>query len=109
MIKFSVSSQDALSHNADCYAYIVDKDFDVATIADQVKKVCPDFAAITKQRGFMGNPQETLMIPFSREGAIAYLIVIGIGGKEPKDVSLIERYRRAVGQLTKEARSCKAK
>lgn len=107
MIKFSVSSQDTLSHNADCYAYIVDKDFDITTFADQVKKICPDFLALAKQREFAGNLQETLVVPFSQEGTIAYLIVIGIGGKDLKSVSAVERYRRAIGQLAKEVRACK--
>lgn len=107
MITFSLSTKDLLSQKADCYAYIVEKDFDVTHFSKMLKDVCPDFAAIAKQRSFVGNVQETISVPFSTNGRIAFLIVVGIGGKESKSISAIERYRRALGQLVKEVSACK--
>lgn len=107
MINISISSENLLSHNADCYAYIVGKDFDNELLNKTLEKVCPDFHAIVRQRKFTGNLQESLIIPFNIEGRIAFGIFVGMG-KESKSVSAIERYRRALGQLVKEARACKA-
>lgn len=106
MVNISLSTKDLLLNNADCYAYIVEKDFDSAIISNSFKKACPDFAAIAQQRKFTGNLQEALTVPLNIDGRIAFGIVVGIG-KESKSVSTIERYRRALGQLVKEVRACK--
>lgn len=107
MINISLSTNDLLSQQVDCYAYIVEKNFDVTQLGKTLEKVCPDFAAIIAQRKFVGNAQEAISIPCSFDGRIAFIIVVGMGGKESKSVSMVERYRRAVGQLVKEVRACK--
>ena len=106
MIKISLSTKKLLSNNADCYAYIVEKNFDAATISNELQQACPDFEAIAKQRKFTGNLQEAMTVPLNIDGKIAFGIVVGIG-KDSKSVSAIERYRRALGQLVKEVRACK--
>src|SRR5687768_12037448 len=100
MINISISTENLLSHNTDCYAYIVGKDFDIMSL-NNISDVCPDFEAIIRQRKFTGNLQEVLTVPFNIEGRIAFGIIVGMG-KESKSVSTIERYRRALGQLVKE-------
>jgi leucyl aminopeptidase len=106
MINISLSTNGLLSQKVDCYAYIVEKDFDIVQLSKALEKVCPDFAAIIAQRAFVGNVQEVISIPCSFEGRIAFVIVVGIG-EHSKSVSAVERYRRAVGQLVKEVRACK--
>lgn len=106
MMNVSFSSENLLSHNADCYGYIVEKDFDNGLVTKILEKSCPDIAAIIQQRKFTGNAQESLIIPLNINGAIAWGIIVGIG-KESKSITAIERYRRAVGQLVKEVRACK--
>jgi leucyl aminopeptidase len=107
MVKFSLSTKPILSHNVDCYVYIVEKDFNIERISEQIKDVSPAFQAMVEQRNFVGNSQEVISIPFMHHDRVAYAIFVGMGGKEPKSISLIERYRRAVGQLIKEVRACK--
>src|SRR5689334_17346238 len=106
MINISISTENLLSHNVDCYAYIVEKDFDNELLSKTLEKFCPDFSAIVKQRKFTGNLQEVLTVPLNLEGHIAFGIIVGMG-KESKSISAIERYRRAIGQLVKEVRACK--
>ncbi len=106
MINISLSTKDLLAHNVDCYAYIVEKDFDIAAISNAFKKTCPEFAAIVKQRKFTGSLQESLTVPLIIDARVAFGIVVGVGD-ESKSVSPIERYRRALGQLVKEIRACK--
>ncbi|HLC07241.1 MAG TPA: leucyl aminopeptidase [Candidatus Babeliales bacterium] len=107
MVNVSLATKDLLSQNVDCYAFIVEKDFDITYLSNTLKDVSPDFAAIVKQRKFVGNLQETIAVPVILDGRVAFCIVVGIGGKESKSVSAIERYRRALGQLVKEVRACK--
>ena len=106
MVNISLSTKDILAHNADCYAYIVDKDFDVQKISNSFKNACPELASIAKHRKFTGNLQEALTVPLHIDGRIAFGILVGMG-KELKSLSTIERYRRAVGQLVKEVQACK--
>jgi len=106
MINIESSTKDLLSQKVDCYAYIVEKDFDSTHLSNLLKNVSPDFAAIAKHRSFTGGAQEVISVPLVMDGRVAFCIVIGIGG-ESKSVSAIERYRRALGQLVKEVRACK--
>lgn len=106
MTNIIFSGKDILSHNTDCYGYIVEKDFNNGLLGKTLENVCPDFAAIVKQRKFTGNLQEVLTIPFNIGGRIAFGILVGMG-KESKSVSAIEHYRRALGQLAKEVGACK--
>jgi len=106
MINISLSTKSILSNNAECYAYIVEKDFDATAISNALKNACPEFEAIIKQRKFTGSLQESLTVPLIIDGRIAFAIVVGMGN-ESKSVSTIERYRRAIGQLVKEVRACK--
>jgi leucyl aminopeptidase len=106
MVNITLSNKDLLAHNADCYAYIVDKDFDIKNISDSFKNACPELAAIAKHRKFTGNLQEALTVPLNIDGRIAFGIIVGMG-KEMKSVSTIERYRRAVGQIVKEVQANK--
>jgi leucyl aminopeptidase len=111
MLTISVSTENLLSQNVDCYAYIVEKKFDVAQLKASIKGACPDiediFKEVMKHRGFTGSLQDVVSVPFSCEGKIAYLIVVGMGDNSAKGVSTVERYRRALGQLAKEIRACK--
>lgn len=113
MFTISLSTENLLSQNVDCYAYIVEKNFDIAHISAAVKGTCPDFDAIfkavIKQREFTGSLQEVVTVPFSIEGRTAYCIIVGMGDKTVKGVTVVERYRRALGQLVKEVRACKGK
>lgn len=106
MMNIVFSSKDILSHNVSCYGYIVEKDFNTDSLSTILNAVCPDFAAIVKQRIFTGNLQETLTIPLNINGRISFAIIVGMG-KESKSVSAMERYRRALGQLVKEVSACK--
>ncbi len=118
MLTISLSTENLLSQKVDCYAYIVEKNFDVKKLSDATK-VCPDLAAVIKHRGFTGNLQEVISVPFSVEdlpaeasakaGRLAFCIVVGMGDQSVKAVSVVERYRRALGQLVKEVRACKGK
>lgn len=105
-MNISLSTKDFLSHKADCYAYIVEKDGDMSSMSAELGKACPDFAAIVKQRKFTGSIQEAITIPLNIDGRISFGIVVGMG-KASKSVSAIECYRRALGQLVKEVRACK--
>jgi len=108
MVNVSLSTKDLLAQKVDCYAYMVEKDSDITHVSKDLKKISPDFAAIIKQRKFVGNAQEVATVPVVIEGRVAFVIVVGIG-KESKSVSAIERYRRALGQLIKEVSACKGK
>ena len=113
MFTISLSTESLLSQNVDCYAYIVEKNFDVTQLNASIKGACPEieaiFKATLKHRGFTGSLQEVVTIPFSVEGRIAFCIIVGMGDKEVKGVTAVERYRRALGQLAKEVRACKGK
>lgn len=109
MITISVSTDNLLSQNVDCYAHIVEKNFDASELNVVIKEVCPDLAAIIKHRGFTGNLQEVVSVPFTRDGRVVFCIVVGMGDEKTKGVGTIERYRRALGQLVKEVRACKGK
>jgi leucyl aminopeptidase len=119
MLTISVSTENLLSQKVDCYAYIVEKNFDAAQLDEATKSACPDLAAIIKHRGFTGSLQEVVSVPCTIEGLpveasaktgrIAFCIVVGMGDKSSKGVSAVERYRRALGQLVKEVRACKGK
>jgi leucyl aminopeptidase len=106
MITVSHSTKDLLSQKADCYAYIVEKDFDVTHLSSMLKTVCLDVPAILRQRGFTGSSQEVISFPISVDGRIAFCIIVG-RGKKSKSVSEVELYRRALGQLIKEVAACK--
>ena len=108
MLTISLSTKELLSQQVDCYAYIIEKDADLSQISRDLKNISPDFAAILKQRKFVGNLQEVATVPVVIEGRVAFVVVIGIG-KESKSVSAIERYRRALGQLVKEVHACKGR
>jgi len=108
MVSITLSTNDLLSQNVDCYAYIVEKNFDIVPLHNTVKNMCPDLSAILKQRSFIGSLEQVISIPVAHDGRIAFIIVVGMGDKESKGVSVVERYRRAIGQLVREARACKA-
>jgi len=108
MVSITLSTNGLLSQNVDCYAYIVEKNFDIAPLHDTVKNICPDLSAILKQRSFIGSLEQVISIPVAHDGRIVFIVVAGMGDKESKGVSVVERYRRAIGQLVKEARVCKA-
>ena len=108
MIKVFWGADDLLSQKVDCFAHIVKKGFDVSVIASVLKDVCPDFEAIVAQRTFTGSLQESLSIPAKVDGKIVSIMLIGLGLQDSKSVSPIECYRRAIGQLIKEAYASKA-
>lgn len=108
MLTISVSTEDLLSQKVDCYAYIVEKNFDQKKLSEATK-VCPDFADIIKHRRFTGSLQEVVSVPFSHQGQLAFCIVVGMGDQNIKGVGVVECYRRAIGQLVKEVRACKGK
>jgi leucyl aminopeptidase len=107
MFTVSLSTKDILSHKVDCYGYIVEKDFKASRLDDVVKNVCPDLLSIIKKRKFVGKALETLSIPMIVDGKVAYCILVGCGGQDAtSDISSIEQYRRALGQLVKEVHAC---
>lgn len=108
MVTITLSTHDLLSQKVDCYASIVEKNFDAAQLPATVKSACPDLAAIIKQRKFVGSLEQSIAVPFSHDGKIAFLIIVGMGDNSSKGVDVVERYRRALGTVVKEARSCKA-
>jgi len=107
MLSISVSTKQLLANNVDCYAYIVEKDFKTSAIADEIKKACPDLLAVIKQKKFVGAALDTVTVPFVHNGTLAYCILVGMGKAESTGgVNVIERYRRAVGQLVKTVNVC---
>lgn len=108
MVTITLSTHDLFSQKVDSYAWIVAKNFDIAQLYDAVKNVCPDFNAVVKQRGFIGSLEQVISIPYAHDGRIAFIIVAGMGDEGAKGISAIERYRRALGCVVKEARACKA-
>jgi len=107
MITISVSTKNMLDNKVDCYAYIVEKDFKVSAIADDIKKACPELLAVIKQKKFVGTALDTVVVPFMHQGKLVYCCLIGFGEAEEKGgITVIERYRRAVGQLIKTVTSC---
>ncbi|HEX4069008.1 MAG TPA: leucyl aminopeptidase [Candidatus Babeliales bacterium] len=108
MLTISVSTENLLSQNVDCYAYIVEKNFDQKKLSE-VTKVCPELTDVIKHRGFTGSLQEIVNVPFLYDGRLAFCIVIGMGDQNIKGVGIVECYRRAIGQLVKEVRACKGK
>ena len=109
MFTISVSTEKLLSQNVDCYAYIVEKNFDVAQLSASIKTICPDLEAIIKHRGFTGGLQEVATVSCFVDGRVAFCIIVGMGDNKVKGVTVVERYRRALGQLVKEVRACKGK
>jgi len=109
MFNISVSTENLLFQNVDCYAYVVEKNFDVVSLCASIKNICPDLELIIKHRNFTGSLQEAIMVPFCLQGRIAFCIVVGMGDTTVKGVTVVERYRRALGQLVKEVRACKGK
>ena len=117
MFTISLSTENLLSHNVDCYAYIVEKNFDVTQLHDSLKNVSPDLPAIIKHRKFVGSLEQSIAVPFShnglsaeasaKAGRIAFCIIVGMGDNTSKGVNVVERYRRALGTVAKEVRSCK--
>jgi len=108
MVAISLSTENLLEQNTDCYAYIVEKDFDTSVLYEATKSGCSNLIAIIEQRKFVGNLQETISVPFSHNGRIAYCIIVGTGDKSSKGINSTEKYRRALGQLIKEVRVCKS-
>ncbi len=106
MLTISVSAENLLSQHVDCYAYVVEKNFDVAKL-HEATKVCPELGDVIKHRGFSGSLQEIVSVPFSHNNKLAFCIVVGMGDQNIKGVGVVECYRRAVGQLVKEVRACK--
>src|SRR5579863_7364743 len=106
MFTVSLSTKDLLSQKVDCYAYIVEKDFNATLFKEITKNVCPDLVSILKKRKFTGSLLETASMPCMVDGRVAFCIIIGVGTFEAKGISLVERYRRALGQLVKEVRAC---
>lgn len=109
MFTISVATENLLSQSVDCYAYIVEKNFDIAQLSASTKNICPDLETIIKYRGFTGGLQEVVTVPLFIDGRVAFCIVVGMGDKNVKGVTVVERYRRALGQLAKEVRACKGK
>src|SRR5438552_2981308 len=109
MLSISVSTKKMLDNNVDCYTYIVATDFKSSAIADDIKKACPDLLAVIKQKKFTGSALETIAIPFMHNNKLVYCILVGMGEAESKGgVNIIERYRRALGQLVKTVSACHA-
>ena len=108
MFTITLSTKDLLSQKVDCYALIVEKNFDVQTLPEAVKSAYPNLAAIIKQRKFVGSLEQSIAVPFSHDDRIVFCIFVGMGDDTSKGVNVVERYRRAVGTVVKEARGCKA-
>lgn len=109
MFTISVSTKKMLDNSVECYAYIVEKDFKSSVIADEIKKTCPQLLAAIKQKKFVGATLDTITVPFMRDNVLAYCVLVGLGEVESNGgVSIIERYRRAVGQLVKAVSACGA-
>ena len=108
MLTISVSTENLFSQNVDCYAYVLEKNFDVTKL-HEATNVCPELADIIKHRGFTGSLQDVVSVPFSYKGSLAFCIVVGMGDQNIKGVGVVECYRRALGQLVKEVRACKGK
>lgn len=101
MLNITISTKDMFANNVDCYAYIVEKNFKTSAIAEAIK-FCPDLSAVIKQREFTGAALDSMVVPFMNNKKLAYCCLVGLGQAESKGgVSIIERYRRAVGQLIK--------
>lgn len=109
MFTISLSTKPLLSHVVDCYAYVLEKDFNDSQLEQITKNIFPDLIPILKKRKFTGNTLETVTVPFTIEGRIAFCIVVGLGSmQEGKGVSVVERYRRAIGQIVRQAQACNA-
>src|SRR5260221_14134090 len=96
MLTISVSTENLLSQSVDCYAYIVEKNFDEKKLSEATKQ-CPGLANVIKHRGFNGSLQEVVSVPFTRDSKLAFCIVVGMGDQNIKGVGVVECYRRAVG------------
>lgn len=105
MFTTSLSTAKLLSHTVDCYAYILEKDFNPSQLANITQDIFPDLVSILKKQKFTGNTLETVTVPFVINGRVAYCIVVGLGALDAKGISLVERYRRAIGQIVKQARA----
>ena len=102
MFNISVSTTNMLANNVDCYAYIVEKNFETTVIAEEIKKACPELLSVIKQKKFVGAALESIIVPFVNNNKLVYCCLIGLGEAESKSgIRVIERYRRAVGQLVK--------
>lgn len=107
MTNASISTQKLFSHKVSCYAYILEKDFDISYL-QKMTEVLPDLELIIRQRKFTGSFLDTVTIPFVLDGKAALCIFIGIGSlqEERGGVGLVERYRRALGVLVKTVEAC---
>src|SRR5690606_4583038 len=110
MVTISISTQSLLNHEVDCYVYIFEKDFRESSLKE-IKQIIPEVSLILKKQEFTGNAFESLAIPCTVDGRAAVCIFIGLGELEEKPgaISLIERYRRALGKLVQEASAYKCK
>jgi len=106
MFKISLSTEKIMSSVVDCYGFVFEKDFDQSPL-NEIKQFIPDLQLIVEKQKFAGNASDILSIPFVKDGRVAYCILAGIGAVDAQGISLIERYRRALGRIMQQVRAHK--
>jgi leucyl aminopeptidase len=106
MIPITITSKGLLEHDLDAYVYLLEHEFDFATLSPVAKTLYPPLEMAVKQRGFSGRAGSSLILTGSRNGKGVYIILLGLGDVKAKQIK-VEAYRRAIGQLVRIAETHK--
>lgn len=113
MINLKLVTNLLLDRKCDAYVFLVEHEFDFATLRSTVGQLYPHYDTAAKERGFTGKAGSSLILTGTKAGTTkgalstgVYLVFLGLGDLKAGFANL-ETYRRAMGQLVRIAESHK--
>ena len=99
MVKIEVTSKKITDQKTTCYSYLVPEEFSPKTFVECEKKLGINIAQYLKKQKFFGKVGEIFVQAVLKKDALYYIVVAGLGKKDPKKGISIESLRRALALL----------
>jgi len=107
VVNITISDAKLLQEKAGCYALMLEEGFSVEKELKEFTELYPDLPKLIAHNHFTAKLREVITAPIAINNEFAHLILIGIGKHEPKKLLSIERYRRALAMIIRQANSFK--
>jgi leucyl aminopeptidase len=106
MVTITLSHKQLYDHPAQGYVIFCEQDFAIETYpVAELKKLYPPLEVLMAQRNFLGRKNSSFVFAGTLDGQPAYGMMFGLGSINKKQEDRIESYRRALGNVIRNAES----
>ncbi len=98
-LNISVTQTKLLENKVNAVIFFVEQDFDFKKFHDLAKENCPHLEILMRDKKFVGKSGSVFVASVVANINHSYLVFVGLGKKNKKNIFNFESYRRSLGSL----------